>query len=297
MSNVFVPGRYDERLTHLALGIEPVDAVDGGRLGATVAVLVEDHPVPLHRWRTWRPGETLDAVLGGLDRHASGRFGRVYGRATAGGTVVLRIVDRRLPAARRIVPRRIVVDLADEATVRAAAVDPGGTPHPLWRRVWQVGLFPGAGADVPSRATVLRGRVVRLVDPVTGGLAPVRWPRVRAVDAAGDDVGWAHGDDRGEFVLVVGNAGPAVVMSGDPLDVDLTIGAAVPPVGPDPLDPLRPAVDPLWDLPAEPLPAAAVPLPTDPPAGRVLLPGQSTFGPFPFALPLGRETSVQIQIA
>jgi hypothetical protein len=38
-------------------------------------------------------------------------------------------------------------------------------------------------------------------------------------------------------------------------------------------------------------------LPTDPRAGRVLLPGQSSFGPFPHALPLGRETAVQIQIA
>ena len=51
-------------------------------------------------------------------------------------------------------------------------------------------------------------------------------------------------------------------------------------------------VDPLWDLPAEPLPGAGV----GAAAGTAALPGQTDFGPFPHDLPLGRETSVQIQI-
>jgi hypothetical protein len=305
VTNVYLHPRYDEHLTLLALGIEPVDALSGRRLGGSVAVLVEDHPVPLHRWRTWRPGETLDTVLGGLDRHASGRFGRSYGRDMAGGTVVVRIVDRpagggtagRPLADRRIVPRRLEIDVADEATVQAADTDPAGPPHPVWRRVWQVGLFPGAGVDVPGRATVVRGRVVRLVSAATGEVAPVPWARVSAVDTTGAAVGWAHGDDRGEFVLVIGNADTSVVVPADPLDVELSVGATLPAAAPSPLDPLRPVVDPLWDLPAEPLPAVAAPDPLDPRTGRVLLPGQSTFGPFPFALPLGRETSAQIQIA
>lgn len=311
MTNLFLHPRYDERLTHLAVGIEPVDALSGRRLGGSVSVLVEDHPVPLHRWRTWRPGETLDTVLGGLDLHRSGRSGRSYGPEMAGGTVVVRIVDRAADAGtgagpgarpgalpdRRIVPRRLELDLADEATVSAAATDPAGPPHPVWRRVWRVALFPGAGSDAPRQATVVRGRVVRALSATPGDVAPVRWTRVRAVDTTGAELGWAHGDDRGEFVLVVGNADGSVVVPADPLDVELSVGATLPPLVPSPLDPLRPAVDPLWDLAAEPLPAAAAPGPLDPRTGRALLPGQASFGPFPFALPLGRETSVQIQIA
>jgi hypothetical protein len=212
----------------------------------------------------------------------------------AGRAVVLRIVDSAAGSGplRWIVPRRLRVELADEATVTAADLGPG-PPHPLWRRVFPVGLFPGAAAPLVSQATVLRGRVTRLVG---ARRVPVRWTRLSAVDGAGDVVGWAHGDDRGEFVLVVGHSDAAVVPPLDPLPVELTVGAALPPPAPDPLDPLRPVVDPLWDLPVEPLPANPNPAASDLFAGRVRLPGQTAFGPFPFDVPSGRETSVQIQI-
>jgi hypothetical protein len=293
VTNIYLDQRYDERIVRLALGVEPLDAVAGGRTPAPLRVLVEDAPVPLHRWRAWKQGEILDHVLGVLDRHPSGRFGRIYGPGMVGGTVVLRVVDSAVGSGplRWIVPRRLRVELADEATVTAADLGPG-PPHPLWRRVFPVGLFPGAAAPLASQATVLRGRVTRLVGT---SRVPVRWARVSAMD--GDDVvGWAHGDDRGEFVLVVGNADAAVVPPEDPLPVELTVGATLPPPTPDPLDPLRPTVDPLWDLPVEPLPATQDPLTSDPLVGRVRLPGQTAFGPFPFNVPLGRETSVQIQI-
>jgi hypothetical protein len=284
VTNLFTDPRYEERVVRLALGVEPLDAVGGGRLPGPLRVLVEDAPVPLHRWRNWRPGETLDAFLGGLDRHRSGRFGRVYGPGVRTGDAVLRLVE---PGARRVVPRRVGVQVADEAAVLAA--EAAGAPVPLFTRVFPVGLFPGAAAPLPSRATVVRGRVT------TGAAAPVRWVRVRAVDGAGEDVGWAHGDERGEFVLVVTAAAGAVVPADDPLPVELTVTATLPPPAPDPADPLRPAVDPLWDLPVEPLPALAG-AGDDRYAGRVPLPGQHPFGPFPHNLPLGRETSVQIQI-
>lgn len=287
MTNVFVDRRYDERITRLALGVEPLDVVLGGRLADPVRVLVEDEKVPLHRWRTWRPGETLDAFLTALPRHHSGRFGRVYGPRSTGGVVDLRIVDG---GARRIVPRRFRVDLADEPTVAATDLAPAG-PHPLWRRVFPVGLFPGSAAPLTRRHTVVRGRVLQAADD-----RPVRWTRVEAVDAVGDLVGWGHGDERGEFVLVVRHPDTAVVVADDPLAVELTVGATLPPLDPDPLDPARPDVDALWDLPREVL----VPTPTaaggDRYTGRAQLPGQASFGPFPFDLPLGRETSVQIRI-
>jgi hypothetical protein len=285
VTNLFTDSRYDEWIVRLAVGVEPLDAIGGGRLPGPLRVLVEDAHVPLHRWRNWRPGETLDAFLGRLDRHRSGRYGRVYGPGVRTGEVVLRLVE---PGARRLVPRRVGVQIAEEAAVLAA--ETAGTPVPLFSRVFPVGLFPGAAAPLPSRATVVRGRVV------TAGAAPVRWVRVVAADAAGDEVGWAHGDDRGEFVLVVTAAAGAVVPADDPLPVSLTVHATLPPPAPDPVDPLRPAVDPLWDLPVEPLPAMAGAALDDGYAGRVPLPGQGPFGPFQHDLPLGRETSIQIQI-
>jgi hypothetical protein len=287
LSNVFVDRRYDERIARLALGVEPLDAVRGGRLLGPVRVLVEDEKHPLHRWRTWRPGETIDDALSMLPRHHSGRFARLYGPRAPGGLVGLRVVDRGL---RRIVPRRFEVGLADEADVAATDLDPAG-PHPIWRRVFPLGFFPGSAAPLSGRHTVVRGRVLRSADEV-----PVRWARVRADDVAGDLVGWAHGDDRGEFVLVIGHADTAVVVPDDPLEVELTVHARLAPPPPDPLDPLRPVVDPIWDLPREvlvPAPAAAG---SDRYAGRADLPGQAPFGPFPFDLPHGRETSVTIRI-
>lgn len=264
MTNLFTDPRYDERIVRLAVGVEPLDAVTGARMPAPLRVLLDHPPVPLDRWRRWRPGETLDTVLSGLDRHRSGRFGQVYGPRTRLGDVVLRLVQ---PGGRRFVPRRVGVHVPGEG-------DAG-------QRTFAVGLFPGAAAPLPSRVTVVRGLVIT-------GSSPVRWARVRAVDEAGDEVGWAHGDDRGEFVLAVAPSAAGVVLADDPLPVELTAFAMLPPPDPDPADPLRPIVDPLWDLPVEPLPGAA--------AGTAALPGQSTFGPFPHDLPLGRETSVQIQI-
>lgn len=296
MTNTFLDSRYEERLWRLALGVEPLDVLTGLRSAASLRVLVENAPAPLHRWRNWRPGESLDDVLSGLDRHPSGRFGSAYGPGRAGGTLRLRIVEATARAGppRRVVPRRFRVVLADEATVIAA--EPTPLPHPLSSRVFPVVLFPGASAPLTRGATVLRGRVTG--SPAAAGEArpPLRWTRVSATDPAGDVVGWAHGDDRGEFVLVIGPAADAVVLPDDPLHVELTVAASLPAATPDPLDPVRAAVDRMWDLPAEPLPATATPTADDRYTGRTRLPGQTPFGPFPFDLPLGRETTVQIPI-
>jgi hypothetical protein len=272
VTNVFTDPRYDERVVRLAVGVEPLDAVGVGRLAGPLRAFVEDAPAPLHEWRNWRRGETLDGFLGRLDRHRSGRFSRVYGPGVRAGDIVVRLVE---PGARRLVPRRLRVPVAAEAA---------GTP--LSTKVFPVGMFPGAAASLPSRATLVRGRVV------TAGNVPVRWVRVEAVDEAGETAGWAHGDDRGEFVLLVGMAAGAVVPAVDPYPVDLTVHATLPAPEPNPADPLRATVDTLWDLPVEPLGAATA----DQYAGRVPLPGQVSFGPFPHDLPLGRETSIQIQI-
>jgi hypothetical protein len=218
-------------------GVEPVDAVGGGRIRSALQVVAEDRMVP-------------------LDLHPSGRFARVH-VAPVPDSVVVRLVEPGPGPARRVVPRRLTLDLTQRQTFAA---------H----------LFPGAGASLPTGATVVRGRVTRL-DPGTGGAVPVRWARVRATGpapGAGGDLGWAHGDDRGEFVLVLDAAARAL---------QLTVGAAT---GAPP-SPAAALADPLVDLPPEPTAAHD---------GRAFLTGQTPFGPFAVTVPPGRESSIEIVV-
>lgn len=302
--NVYTAGRYDERAFHLALGVEPLDGVSGLRLPSGVDVRIERFPRPVGRWRPWRPGETLTAVLPPMPRHRSGRFALRYDHG-ATTTIDLRVVgDARIGGTRvaglgrRIAPRRARVTIATEDEVLDAEADPASPPHPLWRRSLPLWCLPGADAQLRSGLTVVRGRILHLV---AGSLVPVRWARVRARNAGGADVGWAHGDDRGEFVLVVEQSPADVVVPPDPLAVTLTIGAVLPPPVPDPADPVLTEVDPLWDLPLEdvvlsPTPAAEASL-----TGRGFLPVHSLLSPLdppqPVDLPHGRETSITIRIA
>lgn len=304
--NVYTPARYDERVVHLALGVEPRDASSDQRLPSGVDIRLERFPDPVGEWRPWRRGETLTSVLPRMHRNPSGRYAARYDHGLP-TTIDLRVVDdaqvgaTRVPGAgRRIVPRRIRVGIADEAVVLAAEADPTTPPHPLWRRSFPLWCMPGSAADLPSRATVLRGRVVRL-DTDLGELVPVRWVRVRARNGVGDDVGWAHGDDRGEFVLVVRQAPSDIVVPVDPLPVTLTLGVTLPVLQPDPADPVRAVVDPLWDLPLETVTPAVTPAAEPSLTGRGFLPGQSLLSPLnppgPIELPHGRETSVVVRIA
>ncbi|MEO1057473.1 MAG: hypothetical protein AAFY28_11215 [Actinomycetota bacterium] len=305
--NLYTPRRYDERITHLSLGLEPRDATTDQRLDRGVDVRIERFPRPVAEWRRWAPGESLTTFLPSLERHRSGRFAARYeDPRPLGPTPTLRVVDdelvgsaRRAGHGRRFVPRRITTTLAPGDAVRSADADPTVAPHPLWQRAFPLWMFPGASGLVSPRATVLRGRVVR-VDPADGRRAPVRWCRVRAVDTVGRDAGWAHGDDRGEFVLVaqtpVGEIGPTA----DPLRVELSIGARPVPPAPDPADPTLAEVDPLWDLPVETVAPAPVASSEPTLTGRAFLPLVHTVvapvDPTPIALALGRQTTREIQI-
>ncbi|KAF0956747.1 MULTISPECIES: hypothetical protein [Rhodococcus] len=304
--NVYTPDRYDESVVHLALGVELRDAISGRRLGAGADVRMERFPRPVGKWRPWRLGETLTAVLPRMHRHHTGRFVSRYDEGLP-TTVDLRVVDddnvgatRIAGLGRRIVPRRVRITIADEADVLAAEADPTKPPHPLFRRSVPLWCMPGSAADLPSRATVMRGRIVRL-DAGSGALVPVRWARVRAQNATGDDVGWAHGDDRGEFALVVEQSANDIVVPADPVPISLTIGATLPAPTPDPADPLRASVDPLWDLPLETVVTSPTPEVEASLTGRRFLPGQAQLSPLnppqPVDLPHGRETSVVIRIA
>ncbi|GAA3650734.1 hypothetical protein GCM10022237_08110 [Nocardioides ginsengisoli] len=290
--SVFLSRPYDEHRYHLALGIEPRSSLTGSRLDAGLEVRWERYPKPVGRWRTWRPGETLTDVLPRIDRHSSGRFARRYDEEVA-RPMLVRLVDRQ----RRYVPRRLEIPIPDEATV-VGAVGPHLVPDPAWRRSFPVDLFPGAAAPLTSGATVLRGHVVRQV----GGVPqPVRWARVRAVTPTGAEIGWAHGDDRGEFVLVLRPARGALTVPVDPMVVELTVSRPDPPPVPPASDPDLARVDPLWDLPLETVVPSRTPATEATLTGRRFIPTFLDRAPLspagPLSLRHGRQTSVVLTIA
>jgi hypothetical protein len=243
-------------LHRLALGVAPVDAVTGIPLDGLVVErelpaaagpprLTGADPTEL-----WPPGAALE-------QNRSGRYRLRYG-PRVGATVTVRLRDRR----RRFVPRRLAVSLWPLGMVSAVDETPGAHPVPVADRVLRPWLWPGSGYLVPHGTTGIRGRVVRADG------RPLRWPRVAAVpagtgapDGAGTVAfGRAHGDERGEFLLVVTGVGTAPPQTPGVVDVDLLIAA-------------RPAaaagtggsgdagVVPLTDLPVEPAPVPGVPPP------------------------------------
>jgi hypothetical protein len=252
MGNLYLASRYDERIDRLALGIEPVDAMRASRV--------------LHPIRIQIEGSESGLVGARLIRHSSGLF--VMLQSPDGPTALaIRLFDLGEPKdppryraetnRRRLVPRRLRIEIpAPDTTDR---VD-------LPTRVCRPALFPGAAYPVGDCVTGLRGRVER-------GGKPVRWARVQArrpgAAAADPPVGRAHGDDRGEFLLLVEPAAAPMAALEDPFELELLI---YPPLPPNPMPPqsVRDS-DGLWDLPPETATLGAAPDPVAlgdfPPAG------------------------------
>lgn len=223
MTNRWVAERYDERVQRAALAVEPLDYGRRRRIALPLAVSLEGAAAPR------------------LDRHASALRVLVSGSAV-GTELDVRIDD----PFRRYVPRRLRVTIPEAATLEAA--DDGDPVLAPALRLLRPTLFPGAAYDVPDVATGIRGRAVR-------DGAPLAWARVEAtLVPGGEPVGRAQGDDRGEFLLLLGTnpANPAT------LTPTLTVHVTV--RGPEPA-PVAPAPrhDPLWALPIEEIadPAAA----------------------------------------
>jgi hypothetical protein len=126
-------------------------------------------------------------------------------------------------------------------------------------------LFPDAAYPLVSGATGLRGRVMR-------GGSPMRWALVEAIVPGSTPelvVARTRGNDRGEFLLVL----PSAAVPGAELPAQVTLRVAVsgPAGAPVPANDELPALDPLWDLPLEPLAADSTPDPvadgSQPPVG------------------------------
>ncbi len=179
-------------LHRLALGVLARDgitsrgAADGLRVGweAAPPLLPPHHP-------GWWPCIDLEQVGGG-------RF-RLRATASRPAIVVVRLHD----PARRYVSRRLEVTLWPHA----ALVDPDPAHHvAVAARTLPVWLPPGAAYSLPRGATAVRGRVVR-------DDTPVQWARVVGVGPGNAVLGRARTDDRGEFLLILGETNQNPVQS------------------------------------------------------------------------------------
>jgi hypothetical protein len=260
--NTFVANRFAENIKRLALGLEPIDAQRRLRIAHRIEVtfdsapqglprsVIERHDTCLHVLRYY--GRTDDRVE--MSIYPAGRrepARQVGFPILPAGSVDLRFFDHE----RRYVPRRLRFPLLTATAADAPPFRPG-------RRIRRPALFPGAAYDVSETATGLRGRVLR-------GGRPMRWARVEArLPGSNNLVGRAHGDDRGEFLLLLDAAASPLSDLENPLSINVRVFG--PTVAPVPATPELPGLDPLWDLPLE---IAAAPGAPDPVSAGETMPG------------------------
>ncbi|MER7756219.1 hypothetical protein [Kitasatospora sp. NPDC097643] len=225
-------GRVDV-LHRLALAVRPLDARTTGPAGG-VRVGREAPP----------PGGPVQP----LESHGAGGSVLRYGTGgVRGRVVVLRLDDPD----RRFVPRRFRLPLWTLAELTGADARPPTAGYvPAASRLLRPWLLPGVAYPVTGGITGLRLRVTYLGQPV-------RWPRVEAFAAGGVRIGWAHGDEHGQVLLLVDGIGKQSHPTPSAFDVVLRTAVPdrvhLPPVDPD---------DPLADLVVEDVPRSQAP-PTD----------------------------------
>jgi hypothetical protein len=263
---------FDDLVYRLALGLEPRDGVSGTRIARRVDIAVDGAPDFDYDVGPW-PEQSPVAGLRLLRRHGSGRFVLVYDR-----TVRTPVTVRLVPRDRRYVPRKLKFAIKSEADVLTA--EDAGNDIPTTSRAWRPVLFPGAGYDVPDTATGVRGLVRKAGEPI-------RWTRVEATIGP-RVIGRAHGDDRGEFLLVLGQNTGAVGDLVSPLAVTITVYARNPALALDKKDALS-------DLPVETAAGPGV-VPDDVSAGITLPSLYVQVAQLNPLLTLGRLTSVPIAV-
>jgi len=233
--NEFLPNEYDEIIHRLALGIEPIDGQQGGRLSYELQIQHEETLAGLRR-----PP---------IERHHSNLFSLRY-QPGIKSPLALRMFDTDQPSykpesdRRRVVPRRFLIPVLTRTAVENQE---RADRREFRRRIRRPVFFAGAAYDLSASATALRGHVWR-------NNQPMRWARVVA-RLAGQTVvlGRAHGDNRGEFLLILNARAVTGSTLPQPLNVDVSISGPVP--VPAPASPNQEKIDPLWDLPVETLAA------------------------------------------
>lgn len=231
--NQFLPSTFSEHVERLALGLEPLDAGRMTRIGFPFQVTFDAAPFGLPRPR--------------IERHDSCLYVLRYSPVLT-GAVELRFFDasrflyRPEHDRRRFVPRRLRIPLLPLASADA---------QPFTHQVRRPLLFPGAAYDISPTATGLRGRIER-------NHLPVRWTRIEAKLPGNSLVaGRAHGDDRGEFLLLIRAEASSIGDLMNPLPIEVTIFAPLTVLTPS--SPTLSACDPLWDLPVEETPTPGTP--------------------------------------
>lgn len=180
-------------------------------------------------------------------RHA-GRLAKLLARAVALGQSTafsLRAYGRRNPAVdgyltdndpRLYVPRRLAL---------TPVLDADGIPPASRDNIRNAWLWPGAAYPLPARATALRGHIRKGLS--LDQAVDVPWARVvvtRPGSGAADfateaKLAWGHGDDRGEFLVLLGaDAVPGGVSLPASLSLRLWVFLPPPAVSFDPADPL-----------------------------------------------------------
>ncbi len=219
-------------LHRLALAVETVDAVTRRPTRARAG---REVPVRLL-------GSVVDPSWCCLDLETNGRGHSVlrHGRAIA-AHVTLRFVD----PTRRFVPRRFRIPLWTAAEVSVADASPPSGPYiPVRSRLLRPWLSPGSAYQLPGGTTAVRGRITR------AGQA-VRWARIAARGPGNVLMGWAHGDERGEFLLIVTHTGLLPPPAPSSMEIDLVVSAG-PQVS-------ATGADRYGDLVVETVPRSAVP--------------------------------------
>ena len=245
--------RFAELNNRLLLGVQPMDASRMQRIAHAVQVRVEPNqwiePLTGMQQRYLRScigsGQPLSDLWESVPRHASCRY--VLSFSPGRGTHIdLRIID----SSQRIVPRRLRIPLTSLGMPeRVAALD----ALTVGQRSCAPFLFPGAAYHVSERITGLRGRVVVSDGNAQGTRISVRWPRIEArLTADGPPIAWAHGDQHGEFLLVLPPEAIAVPAVHLPRAPALQITVHGRRRLPAPAIPkLLQRADPYWDLPLE----------------------------------------------
>lgn len=226
----FGPAQVTQRL---ALAVEVRDAITSRLAGMPVRAGREVSGLPVGG--PGLPGVDPAWPCYALERSGIARFKLRRGPQLP-AVITLRLDDRY----RRYVPRRVAITLWTQADVEAIDNQPPTGPYiPVNSRLLRIWLSPGSAYPLPRGSTAIRGRVLRgAAGPALSPANPVRWPRVTAIGPGNVPVGWAHGDERGEFLLPIVSAGtqPPPVDAHFDVDLDLAGLPAAQAPRPDPAD-------------------------------------------------------------
>jgi len=237
-----------DAIHRLALAVVPVDRPTRGLVGPRIRVGREVPRPPIRR----RRGNALDTLAGrldlALDAHNSA-FTLLHrldlplppsGSPPVGETVI-RLDDPQ----RRYIPRRLRMPVWSRRRVEEPESNPAVAPIRAEARAVRPWLMPGTAYEPAGAATGLRGRLLRHVPGQED--EPVPWPRLEARGQQDEPIGYAHGDDRGEFLLLVESTGQLPPPPPSSLPIRLAVWIPDPAATPPP-DQLITEGDPLGGL-------------------------------------------------